>query len=267
MMALPPNLPPNPSAYAGGAQPDRLCVRNAVVNVRVPAIMLLCRAFPTRGVQLVLQRPAGIQNILMGVHRSGAPMSAASKGAERQAFIERFLANVLPPTFRFGSGDATDAVGHHSGQLDVVVEYPFAPSLPSFGGGLDYISQSRLRLSSIKSDAAAQWGEAQRTADQLAPLQRTFNAALTFGAPSERIPLFVAGYTGWKTIEAVKQNLQQCPNIAGVLVIESGIFVSVGQDYSVDATGPWSLWGLISCLNLITNTIQAAAPNPLTYAE
>lgn len=101
--------------------------------------------------QLVLQRPAGIQNILMGVHRSGAPMSAASKGAERQAFIERFLANVLPPTFRFGSGDATDAVGHHSGQLDVVVEYPFAPSLPSFGGGLDYISQSRLRLSSKSS--------------------------------------------------------------------------------------------------------------------
>ena len=61
-------------------------------------------------------------------------MSAASKGAERQAFIESFLTNVLPPTFRFGSGDATDAAGHRSGQLDVVVEYPFSPSLPSFGG-------------------------------------------------------------------------------------------------------------------------------------
>ena len=33
----------------------------------------------------------------------------------------------------FGSGDATDVAGNRSGQLDVVLEYPFAPSIPAGG--------------------------------------------------------------------------------------------------------------------------------------
>ncbi len=220
--------------------------------------------------QLVLERLAGIQRILSGVHGAGTAMSAASKGAERQAFIESFLANVLPPIYRFGTGDATDAAGHRSGQLDVVVEYPFSPSLPSFGGpGATrlYLAESVAAVVEVKSDVAAQWNEARRTADQLAPLRRTIHAAMTFGSgPPEGIPLFVAGYTGWRTSQAARQNLDQNPNIAGVLVIDSGVFVASADFYRMEATGPWSLWGLISCLHQVTNSLQAAATNPSSYA-
>jgi hypothetical protein len=134
--------------------------------------------------QFVLQRLAGIQQVLMGVHRSGAPMSAASRGTERQTFVESFLANVLPPIYRFGSGDATDAAGHRSGQLDVVVEYPFSPSLPSFGGIPTtrlYLAESVAAVVEVKSNIAAQWDEARHTAAQLAPLRRSFKSVMTFG--------------------------------------------------------------------------------------
>ena len=60
----------------------------------------------------VLQRLEGIQSIFMGVHQAGSSLSASSKGNERQAFIDRFLGDVLPPVYRFGTGDATDTSGN-----------------------------------------------------------------------------------------------------------------------------------------------------------
>jgi hypothetical protein len=56
-------------------------------------------------------------------------------------------------------------------------------------------------------------------------------------APSAHIPLFVVGYTGWKTIEAVQQNLTGAPNIAGVLVIDTGIFVGAGPFHGTILNG------------------------------
>ena len=219
--------------------------------------------------QYVFERLVGIQNILKGVHQAGTPMSSASKGTERQAFIENFLENVLPPVYRFGSGDATDAAGRRSGQLDVVVEYPFAPSLPAFGGGPRlYLAESVAAVIEVKSDVAAQWDEARRTADQLAPIRRRIHAAMTLGSgPSEEIPLFVAGYTGWSTGDAAVRNLEQSPNIVGVLVIESGIFASSANFRQLHASGPWALWGLISCLHQITNSLQSASTDPLDYCD
>jgi hypothetical protein len=221
--------------------------------------------------QFVLERLAGIQAALIAVHTSGTPMSAASRGAERQAFITNFLANVLSSTYRFGSGDATDVNGHRSGQLDVVVEYPFSPTLPSFGDPPHtrlYPAESVATVVEVKSNVATQWDEARRTAEQLAPLRRTIKAILTVGSiPLETIPLFVAGYTGWKTTEAIKRNLEQCPDIAGVLVIDAGLFVSRREFGDLEATGPWSLWGLISFLHYITNSLQAAYSDPISYAR
>jgi hypothetical protein len=221
--------------------------------------------------QFVYERLAGIQHVLIGVHRSGAPMSAASRGDERQAFVGSFLANVLPTTFRFGSGDATDEHGHRSGQLDVVIEYPFSPSLPSFGSAANtrlYLAESVAAVVEVKSNVAAQWDEAKRTAAKLAPLRRAFEGGMMmFGdGPSDRISLFVAGYTGWNTLETLKRNLDECPDIAGVLVIDRGLFVSSAEFGGVQATGPWALWGLISCLHRITNSLQAASTDPQSYA-
>jgi len=62
----------------------------------------------------LLRRLAGVQKSLCGVYESGAGMSAASCGREREQFIDLFLARLLPPGHRFGAGDIIDTRGSHS---------------------------------------------------------------------------------------------------------------------------------------------------------
>ena len=78
----------------------------------------------------LLQRLQGIQQGLMGLHASGSGMSAASKGREREGFVNQFLRACHPPVYRFGTGDITDSDNRRSGQADVVVEYPFGATRP-----------------------------------------------------------------------------------------------------------------------------------------
>jgi len=219
----------------------------------------------------VVERLNGIANILMGVHQASGPLTAMTSGEERQAFIESFLANVLPPVYRFGRGDCTDTQGHRSGQLDVVVEYPFSPSLPSVGTSPTrlYLAESIAAVIEVKSNVAAQWPQAQHTAAQLAPLRRSFGSTMQMGGfpPTEQIPLFVAGYTGWSTMGTIEGHLAQNPAVAGILVIDSGLFASSNEFGGFTATGPLSLWALIVALHFVTNGLQAASTNPLSYAS
>ncbi len=60
-------------------------------------------------------------------------MSNHTKGQEREAFVDLLLKGCLPDSYRFGSGEITDPRGKISGQVDVVVEYPFFPSFPLLG--------------------------------------------------------------------------------------------------------------------------------------
>lgn len=78
--------------------------------------------------------------------------------------------------YRFGSGDATDRQGNRSGQLDVVVEYPFLPSLPAVGNSKVrlYLAEGVAAVIEVKSDLAGQWSEVESTARQLKPLRRNF---------------------------------------------------------------------------------------------
>jgi hypothetical protein len=218
----------------------------------------------------VVGRLAGIKNILMGVHQASRPLTSMTSGEERQAFIESFLANVLPPIYRFGSGDCTDAAGHRSGQLDVVVEYPFSPSLPSVGNSPTrlYLAEGVAAVVEVKSNVAAQWPQAQHTAAQLAPVRRSFGTTMQMGGfpATQQIPLFVAGYTGWTTMQTLDTHLAQNSDVAGILVIESELFASSPQFGGFRVNGPLALWGLISVLHFITNGLQAASTNPVDYA-
>jgi hypothetical protein len=45
----------------------------------------------------LLRRLAGIQKSLTGLYESGGGMSTASRGKEREQFIELFLSRILPP--------------------------------------------------------------------------------------------------------------------------------------------------------------------------
>lgn len=214
----------------------------------------------------VLQRLAGIQTILCGVHQSSVGLSAATKGTERAAFIDQFLSEVLPPIYRFGTGDATDAQGARSGQLDVVVEYPFAPSLPVVGAAKSrlYLSECIAAVVEVKSDLAGQWNEAVATSNALSPLIRSFGSSMSFGeGPSARIPLFAVGYTGWKTISSLKTHVDSATSIDGALIIDAGLYYSKA---GIQGEGPLALWGLIVDLHRLTNSLASASVSPIQYA-
>jgi hypothetical protein len=89
----------------------------------------------------LLSRLAGYRNHLTAVHQSGAGMSSASKGNERRAFVHDFLEATFPPPNRFGTGDCIDRAGNKSGELDVVLEYPFLPSLTLQGHSRLYLAK------------------------------------------------------------------------------------------------------------------------------
>lgn len=213
----------------------------------------------------VLTRIAGINQQLMGVYNATAGGSSASKGTEREFFIDLFLSQVLPKLFRFGSGDATDQSGARSGQLDVVVEYPFLPSLPLAGGSRHrlYLAEAIAACIEVKSNVADQWDAVEDTSSKLRALKRNMGPTSTnvFGGSLMRtdsstvmmggsfspgrhlhvepglvragsrtidpahIPIFAVGYKGWKTPGPIRQRLGN-GLVDGVLVLdEPSLFV------------------------------------------
>jgi hypothetical protein len=204
----------------------------------------------------IVQRLSGIHTMLLGAYAANKSMSASSKGVERQTFIDSFLSQVLPSHFRFGSGDATDRTGNRSGQLDVVVEYPFVPSLPIVGSEKTrlYLAEGISAVIEVKSDVAGQWGEVQNTARQLSVLRRQYGSGVSFGPQATPyIPFFVVGFTGWKNLETLKSKLKP-GEIEGILVVDSLLFASTPAFMGVNASGtPASLWALICAIHLASS--------------
>ncbi len=217
--------------------------------------------------QIVLDRLKGIQSMLKAVHQSSSGLSNATTGTERAAFIDGFLSGVLPAPFRFGTGDATDRSGNRSGQLDVVVENPFCPSLPIVGGGQIrlYLSEAVAAVIEVKSNITNQWPEVLETALKLEPLRRELRAYSYVGRkPTERIPFFAVGYEGWKKEDKLKAKLEE-GTIDGILVIDPGVFVSNCHFGDILSSGEAALWGFISCLHEATNCLKQNTPQPYEY--
>lgn len=212
----------------------------------------------------IAKRLAGIQQILMGAHQAGFSISSASKGREREAFINLFVNQIFPSQFRFGSGDITDSSNNKSGQMDVVIEYPFLPSLPVVVGNSPrlYLAEGVAAVIEVKSNIMDQWPEVVATAKQLCKLQRTFGATISMGnLPKQRIPLYAVGYDGWKKMETLKERIEDAP-LDGILVIGQKLFFAP----TANATGDWSLWGLIGCLHANLTGLKNISADPFAYA-
>jgi hypothetical protein len=217
----------------------------------------------------IYERLAGIQKMLMGAHHAGLNISSATKGNEREHFIDQFLSQILPPIYRFGTGDAVDSVGRHSGQLDVVIEYPILPSLPLPGTNSPrfYLAEGIVAVIEVKSNISSQWEEALYSATCLAPLLRDYGYGADYrNSPGLRIPMFVVGYTGWKTLETIQNHLKDGP-VDGVLVIDEGLFASSEDFNGIYGKGAWSLWALICCLHLATTKLKYRDVSPLYYLK
>ncbi len=215
-------------------------------------------------------RLKGIQKSLLANYESGGGISSSSRGREREQFIESFLKRVLPPGYRFGTGDAIDSFGKQSGQLDGVVEFTFLPSIPALGASDPriYLAEGVAAVIEVKSDLSSQWSEVVDTATKLRQLNRTFQVPgfTPNGPPMAHIPIFAVGYTGWKKLETVQEKANSGV-VDGVLVIDEGLF-STRKDYPNGlwtSDGPRSLWALISCLHTATNSVVINSFSPVNY--
>lgn len=215
----------------------------------------------------LVTRLDGVMKQLMAAHSAGRPLSSASKGREREIIVNDFLSQVFPSPFRFGSGDAIDSHGRKSGQLDVVIEYPFSLSIPLVGSDATrlYLAESVAAVVEVKSDLASQWDEAVATAKALRPISRKFGATMHMGPSFEHIPLFVVGYQGWKKPATLAAKIAETPEVGGILVIEEGLFHASESFGGISAHGALALWGLILGINLAVQSLKAASPNPLSY--
>lgn len=146
---------------------------------------------------------------LRAAYAGGSPMSSASKGMERELFVEVFLKNVMPPAYRFGSGDVVDAKGNTSGQVDIVIESLTVPSFPLVGVALPrlYLAEGVGAAIEVKSDLASQWEEAVGTAERLSRLQ-------------PQIQPIVVGYRGWAKWETLATRIDAAPHFAGCLTLD-----------------------------------------------
>src|SRR5262245_8730042 len=229
----------------------------------------------------LLARLSGIQQILMGAHRAGTPLASASKGVEREVVLNSFLADILPPQFRFGLGEATDQMGNKSGQLDIVLEFPFVPSLPIAAGRSPrlYLAEGVAAVVEVKSDLASQWDEVIRTATQLAKLERAYGSGISIGPRAgPKIPLYAVGYEGWTALSTAREKLAAHRDVSGILVISHQNFC--GRHDYLDAQGndqtyayereksPMALWGLLSCLHHAASMVTSTTKDvPRRYDE
>lgn len=186
---------------------------------------------------LIASRLSGIHSVLCSAFEAGALLSSSSKGYERETFISLFLSEVLPPIYRFGTGDITDALmngdpSRRSGQIDIVIEMPWAPSFPMLvgAGARLYPSEAVGTAIEVKSNLSAQWDEVIRTATALEPLRQRLSGITVDGGSlsildetEEPIPLYAVGYEGWSTAAIVEEKARSTP-VDGVLVLKHKIF-------------------------------------------
>ena len=223
----------------------------------------------------------GIRKTLMAVHEAGKLLTTPSKGREREAFVSDLLEQVFPPSFRFGSGEATDQFGNKSGQLDVVVEYPFVPSLSitKHNSPRLYLAEGIVAAIEVKSDLGKQWHQVEKSAKKLLTVKRnyTYREGVTMGPRAiESVPFYVVGYTGCGSLETVRKYVDESKGIYGVLVIDKGHFF--GKCPYLDHRGKlkeleceaedtsMSLWSLITCIHYASSMLTSATKNtPIRY--
>lgn len=218
------------------------------------------------------QRLEGLHAGLMAAFRAGVQSSSASKGLEREIFVRRFLALVLPPIYRFGYGDIIDTSRRKSGQIDIVIENPFFPSLSVIEDGPRlYLAEGVAAALEVKSDISAQWSQVVSTANKLKPLfpcPGGIRGNSTLAMADCCVPLFAIGFAGWKQLNAVRP-LLDAEAVDAIFVIEHGLFC-VHKKYKVDDVEHdpvRALWTFLSCLHDRVASIESISTTPLIYLE
>jgi hypothetical protein len=178
------------------------------------------------------QRLEGILEHFRAGHLAGGVSASANRGTEREAFLLAFLSQVLPPIYRAGTGEIMDIEGNQSGQVDVVIEMPWAPSFGFPGSPVRLYPAEAVGVAiEIKSNVKAQWAKVDATVASLARLrQRLSGSSITeegleiHNVSIEPLPVFAVGYRGWKSPAPIEKKLLSS-ELDGVLILEDPLFV------------------------------------------
>ena len=222
-------------------------------------------------------RLGGIRDVLMAHHRATVPLPNAAKGDEREVLVRAFLEKVFPAPYRFGCGAITDSSGRISGQLDVIVEWPFFASFPApLGINRLYLAESTAFVIEVKSNLSSQWAQVEASAHKLHPLLRSWQAHIAlnragtdfeFGGASEsRVAFTTVGFTGCKTGKLLQEKRLASPEDSrpdSALVIETGAYAS----WRFTAEGELGLFAFcLDCTHLMRE-ILFAHPNLSQYVN
>ena len=199
---------------------------------------------------------------MLAVYDAGSALSSATKGAERELFVELVLRNVLPPHVRLGPGDIVDAAKRTSGQVDIVLESTMSLSFPStvVSGPRLYLAEGVVAVIEVKSDLRNQWRSVVRKVHSLQELRRRTsvdgpNAILEVLEATRRLmlaqnngkniqldrdierfrqevatrpvyrgdlPVYVVGFRGWTQAETLVRRADEL-NADGVLTLDPPI--------------------------------------------
>ena len=228
--------------------------------------------------QVLRERVEGIQKILMAHHAAGVRLPTACKGSEREILVREFLAKVLPPPFRFGTGMVMDSEGRMSGQLDIVVEFPFLPSFPTPGAPERvYLADSVAFVVEVKSNLSTQWGQVEDKAAQMAPLRRNWTQHWHYGprgypespGPKEsQIPFIAVGFEGFATANSLKRkiaSIRSPSRVHGAAVVESGAYACTVQGTTPKAEGVGGLFALCVDAAYLARNVIIAQPELSGY--
>jgi hypothetical protein len=211
--------------------------------------------------------------------KAGRTLPAAVVGSEREVLVREFLSEVFPTPFRFGTGAVVDGSGASSGQVDIVVEFPFLPSFPAPGTpDRLYLVDSVALVIEVKSDIAKQWDQVRKTTAGVKRLRRVWHGHEAVGPTGakesvasslSRPPVLAVGYCGPSDESELRRRLAETPDIDrpdGVLVIDSCAYSGCELNpRSVAARGTAGLLSFAYDVAWLAWNVQWAAPDVSTY--
>ena len=246
----------------------------------------------------VVERLSGLLAGLNATYEATAASASASKGAGRANFIDSFLRQVIPPGWRISTnGEITDAKGEKTGELDVIIENGFFPSLPVIGveSSRLFFAEGAAAVIEVKSNLQDQWNDVLSTGKKLAGLDRHIKSGIMggnrgpiihqspviFSNPNlpkipatpidiikTKVPYFVVGYKGWSSRETIEEKLLEAEGqVSGVLQLDKGYFVGSPAFDSVRVTGPLCLLALLSCISEASSYFKVATADLLSYGQ
>lgn len=214
------------------------------------------------------RRLNAIRSSLLATYAGGEGLPNAVIGAEREAFIREFISKVFPPHYRFVGGSIIDSLSEQiSGQVDIAVLLPSAPSfpMPSAGDQRLVLAENVGAVIEVKSNISTQWDQVLETTRKIRLLKKFMRKGENEGELIVAdIPVIAVGYNGWKDVRSLKEHWQKENKDVrpdAVLVIEQQAFVSASLQAQQDA----ALIAFIAYLSNILATHERIRTDLLRY--